>query len=131
MLSLSLITISSVCPLDFSQSPSHSTINRNALFTIIIIYRHAQSTQQQHQLIRVIFATRLFVNIFFHSVAADVSAKSRNISQRTSSMSRRKQAKPQHLKSDEDPTIAGVVSENGKSCVYAREGQSFYTHVQV
>ncbi|CDQ71720.1 unnamed protein product [Oncorhynchus mykiss] len=27
-------------------------------------------------------------------------------------MSRRKQAKPQHLKSDEDPTIAGVVSEN-------------------
>ncbi|XP_035240873.1 sal-like protein 3 isoform X1 [Anguilla anguilla] len=27
-------------------------------------------------------------------------------------MSRRKQAKPQHLKSDEEPTLAGVVSEN-------------------
>ncbi|KAM6967986.1 sal-like protein 3 [Aplochiton taeniatus] len=27
-------------------------------------------------------------------------------------MSRRKQAKPQHLKSDEDPTLGGVVSEN-------------------
>ncbi|KAK7887150.1 hypothetical protein WMY93_026771 [Mugilogobius chulae] len=29
-------------------------------------------------------------------------------------MSRRKQAKPQHLKSDEDPALAGVISEHGR-----------------
>ncbi|KAM9352934.1 sal-like protein 3 [Symphorus nematophorus] len=32
-------------------------------------------------------------------------------------MSRRKQAKPQHLKSDEDPALAGVVSEHGRGDV--------------
>ncbi|KAM4632685.1 sal-like protein 3 [Polymixia lowei] len=32
-------------------------------------------------------------------------------------MSRRKQAKPQHLKSDEDPTLAGVISENARGDV--------------
>lgn len=38
-----------------SANPPHTgTINRNALFTIIIIYRHAQSTQRQRQLISVI-----------------------------------------------------------------------------
>ena len=67
------------------------------------------------------FTTRLFANIFFtHSLAAaaDVSAKSSDISPRSnSSMSRRKQAKPQHLKSDEeDPALGGVLSENGECC---------------
>ncbi|XP_035384500.1 sal-like protein 3 [Electrophorus electricus] len=46
------------------------------------------------------------------SRAADVSAKSRSKSHRIDSMSRRKQARPQHLKSDDDPPILGVVSEN-------------------
>ena len=57
---------------------------------------------------------------FTHSLAAaaDVSAKSSDISPRSnSSMSRRKQAKPQHLKSDEeDPALGGVLSENGECC---------------
>lgn len=39
----------------------------------------------------------------------------------SSSMSRRKQAKPQHLKSDEDPAIAGVVSEHGEWSVCSAE----------
>ncbi|XP_039973291.1 sal-like protein 3 [Xiphias gladius] len=34
-----------------------------------------------------------------------------------SSMSRRKQAKPQHLKSDEDPALAGVISEHARGDV--------------
>lgn len=61
--------------------------------------------------------------MLIHSLFADVSANRRDISERksrsiastdASSMSRRKQAKPQHLKSDEDPALAGVVSEHGE-----------------
>ncbi|KAK2844206.1 hypothetical protein Q5P01_010865 [Channa striata] len=65
------------------------------------------------------------------SLFADVSAKRRDIPERkssssssrsrsiiastdASSMSRRKQAKPQHLKSDEDPALTGVISEHAR-----------------
>lgn len=64
--------------------------------------------------------------MLIHSLFADVSAKRRHISERkrssiattkASSMSRRKQAKPQHLKSDEDPALAGVISEHARGDV--------------
>lgn len=49
-----------------SANPPHTgTINRNALFTIIIIYRHAQSTQRQHQLISVILQLDYLWTFFF------------------------------------------------------------------
>ncbi|XP_032892238.1 sal-like protein 1 [Amblyraja radiata] len=72
-------------------------INRNALLIIIIIPAHMRTVGARVNFRN--FATPEFV--FFYSLA-DVSTN----------MSRRKQAKPQHFKSDLDPALLG---ENGTS----------------
>lgn len=49
-----------------------------------------------------------------HSLLVDESAKGSSESQRKINMSRRKQAKPQHLKSDEEATQTGLLCKHGR-----------------
>ena len=140
MLSPSLITISGVSAGPQPVPPSHTL-----LFTIIITYRpcavHTAPTPANFPHF-FSCATRLFVNIslrvcvcvlvgfhfvlcvcararvcvFFPLLAADVCANSRSWSGSVSSArSRRKQAKPQHLKSEDEPSDLGGLSQNGRS----------------
>lgn len=138
MQSPSLISISGWSS---ANPPSRCAVNRDALFTIIIIYRTFAREAATSPNIpsffpppdcsaeRVLFLFYFFIlflllllSVFLHrSSAADARAKSGAGWQRIIFiipiifiMSRRKQAKPQHLKSDEETSALALESENGE-----------------